>query len=255
MSIADALASAGKTPAAFAKDDPIGTVVGGTIAAANIRQVMGYDDDKPEFWDEAKTQPKQQVVITIQTDKRDPGIEGDDGRRNIYIKWWGDQRKELVRGVKAAGDSDTRVGGKFAARKAGTIPSDNPKFADAIIWQYSYEKPATGLDFGSMVNEQVNTQTGEVSPAQAQQNFAAGLGATVVQPAAAAPVAQPAAAAPQGWQMGGVPAPVAAAPAATAPAVDVDKVKQFLALGMTDEQVAAAADADPAVVAAIRNAP
>lgn len=247
MSIADALASAGKTPAAFDKDDPIGTVVGGTIAAANIRQVMGYDDDKPEFWDDAKTQPKQQVVITIQTDKRDPGIEGDDGRRNIYIKWWGDQKKELVRVVKAAGDTDTRVGGKFAARKAGTIPSDNPKFADAIIWQYSYEKPGTGLDFGA---QQVNTNAGEVTPAQAQANFAAGLGATTIQ--------QSAAAAPQDWQMGGVPAPApAAAPPAAAPAAQVDmaKVKEYMALGLDDAKIAAATGADPAVVAAIRNAP
>lgn len=260
VSDAIAAAAAGKIPAAFGKDDPVGTVRQGTVVAANLRQCMGYEDDKPEWWDEAKTQPKQQIVVTIQTDMRDSQNPDDQGHRNIYVKWWGEQKKTLVEAVKAAGDSDVRTGGKFAVQKAGLIPSDNPKLNAAIVWAYRYQMPATGVDFNALANQQVNTGTGEVTPTAAEAAFQ-GLGAQQVAftpaPAAAVPPVQQA---PMGWNPAAAagataqPAPVAAQPV-TAPAFDLEKVKQFLALGMNDIQVAAACGTDPETVAAIRNLP
>lgn len=262
MSIREALAATGKITQAFAKDDPVDKVVQGIILSADLRQVVNYEDGVTlEWWDKDETQPKQHVVIVAQTELRDPNIEGDDGRRAFYIKWWAEQRKELARAVKAAGDDDTRVGGKFAARKAGTVPSDNPKLNDAIVWQYKYERPATGIDFSQISGapEQLNTQTGELTPQQGIDNFANGLGATPVAPAAQqaqqgwntgapAPAATPPAAAPQ------QAAQPAAPPAAAVPAIDVQGVQKFLSLGMTDQQVAGALGIPEATVAAIRNA-
>ena len=266
MSIADALASAGKIPAAFHKDAPIGTVHTGLVTMSTIRQCMGYDDDKPEWWDEERTQKKMQVVVTIQTDQRDPGIENDDGRRNIYIKWWGEQKKTLVAAVKAGDPSpkpDIQVGGKFAARKAGTIPSNNPKFADAIIWEYRYQAPASGIDFAAMAEEQETAQSQQqmqqqiINSAQQQPTlhqafspedaFSSQLGATVI----------PQQQAPQDWMMGGATTPAQAAPQQAAPAAafDMAKVREYLALGLADDKIAAATGAPLATIAAIRNAP
>jgi hypothetical protein len=78
---------------AFSKDDAVGTSVTGRITAVEVRQVNSFDTGKPEFWDDGR--PKQQVVVTIDTDAADPSDPEDDGVRNVYIKAWGQPLKAL----------------------------------------------------------------------------------------------------------------------------------------------------------------
>lgn len=273
-SISDLISNAGGTTTAFLKDTPIGTMYRGKIVSADARQKRSYETGQPLSWDNGD--PQVELALIIQTDIRDPNLEKDDGRRGVYINWWGDDRQELIRALKAADDNDVRVGGDFAVKYVSDKPNENPKLNAKKIYQYWYQKPATGLDFSQLGQEQVNTQTGEVSPAQAQQNLAQGLGATPIQqpvqqqqtPAAQAALQQQQQAAaaqaqaPQDWQMGGAPAAAAAAPpvqAAPPQAAGLSplaaQIKTFIALAMNDEQIAGALNADLATVAAVRNLP
>lgn len=170
-SFADLLASSGKVTGAFSKESPVGTTVQGVIDDAAVRQVNHYETGEPEFWSDGN--PKLQVAVILQTDLRDPMNPEDDGRRGVYIKWWGDSRKELERAIKAAGDTDLRKGGLFMARFTGEKPNDNPRLNATKLFSYAYQMPAqtAGLN---LAGDQLNQQTGELS-----------------QPPAAAPVQQP----------------------------------------------------------------
>src|SRR3954465_8954102 len=90
-------------PSAFRKNHPIGTVWSGKVVRVDVRQVRD-DDGNPETWDAGN--PKQQIVVPIQTDRRAPDRSGDDGVRGIYIKWWGEQRKALRECLQTAGVDD-----------------------------------------------------------------------------------------------------------------------------------------------------
>lgn len=250
-SIADLLANAGGTPSAFTKDSPIGTTVQGQIVDAQVRQTRNYETGDPEYWSDGN--PKVQVAIILQTNLRDPMTPDDDGRRGVYVKWWGDSRTALAAAIKAAGDTDIRVGGLFMAKYVGEKPNDNPRLNATKIYQYAYQMPAqtAGLD---LAGEQVNTGTGEVTPAPAPAP------APAPQPAAPLMGTTDAAQAALQQQLGAqvisqAPAPAPQPAAAAAPQVDTAKVRQLLGLGLSDAEVAGATGASLEVIAAIRNLP
>lgn len=139
--LASAIAAAGGIPSAFQKDDTVGKSVTGRIESAELRQVTSFETQEPETW--ADGSPKQQVVITILTDL----AEGpdDDGRRRVYVKWWGDQKKALVAAIKNSGDSDLHPGGTFTATFSGLGEVKTRGFNAPKLYTYSYVKPPTGL--------------------------------------------------------------------------------------------------------------
>lgn len=61
-----------------------GDFVSGEIIDFDRFQQRDFDSQEPLFWDEAKTQPRMQIVISLQTPDQDD--EDDDGIRNVYIK-------------------------------------------------------------------------------------------------------------------------------------------------------------------------
>lgn len=247
------IAGAGGTPSAFTKDTPVGTVVGGRILDVAVRQVRDYESGEPQFWDDG--QPQQQVVITVQTDLRDPAKPDDDGRRGIYVKWWGDQRKALVAAVKAAGDTDVRVGGEFYAQYVGEKPNEkNPRLNPSKVYAYQYVKPATGLDFGQLPGAQAPAP----APAPVPQSFPQAVAAQAatpppfVQPPAPQPV--PADPAPSAQQaIGGADA---AGHGAGAPSPElIANIRTLIAQGADDALIASTTGATGELITAIRNAP
>jgi len=88
------------------------------------------------WWDEAKTQPKKQVVIKIQTDQRVDAE--DDGIRAIYVKG-GELQKVLQDAVMKAGAKRIEPGGilaiKFLAKKYEDGRWKN-------YWAANYQAPA-----------------------------------------------------------------------------------------------------------------
>ena len=90
----------------------IGATAKGTIESAEIQQQRSIDDGSPLFWDDAKTQPKNQVRIILQTDEHDG--DDDDGRRAIYVK--GQMQNAVRDAVIAAGVDKLEEGGTLAVQ-------------------------------------------------------------------------------------------------------------------------------------------
>jgi hypothetical protein len=91
---------------------PIGAIAKGTIESIEIQQQRSIDDGALLFWDDAKTQPKKQVRIVLQTEDRDDG--DDDGRRAIYVK--GQMQNAVRDAVIAAGADKLEEGGTLAVQ-------------------------------------------------------------------------------------------------------------------------------------------
>jgi hypothetical protein len=68
-------------PGVFKKGDEFGKRVSGRVVNAEVKQATDIDG-KPKFFDSGE--PRMELVIDLQTDERDPAIEGDDGVRRIY---------------------------------------------------------------------------------------------------------------------------------------------------------------------------
>lgn len=162
MSIKDLISNAGGVESAFKKGTPVGTVVQGTILSADVQQVRDFRTGEPKTWDDGSAQ--QQLRIIVDTGQIDPSIPDDDGRRGIYVKWWGESRQALLAAVKNANDDDVRPGGRFGARLARMEPATQIGLSDTKIFEYFYEKPTTLSGFGDQPQQQAPQQ-----PQQPQQ--------------------------------------------------------------------------------------
>jgi hypothetical protein len=94
------------------KFDAIGKTIKGTIESAEIQQQRSIDDGTPLYWDDAKTQPKNQVRIVLQTEEREN--DDDDGRRAVYVK--GQMQNAVRDAVIAAGVDKLEEGGTLAVQ-------------------------------------------------------------------------------------------------------------------------------------------
>ena len=100
-SFADIFNSTGGTRAAFNKDSQPGTTVTGTLAGEpDVRQATDFQTKQPAFFLKSG-KPKYEVVFDLQTGLReDPD---DDGRRSVWVHWWGVQRDALTEAFKQFG--------------------------------------------------------------------------------------------------------------------------------------------------------
>lgn len=90
-----------------------GTVVGGRITEPpKVEQQRDIQTGERKFWSDGN--PMMQLVVTVQTDERDPSIEDDDGRRRIFIK--GQMKNAVADAVRAAGAKGLEVGGILRVR-------------------------------------------------------------------------------------------------------------------------------------------
>jgi len=90
-----------------------GTVVGGRITEQpTVEQQRDIQTGEKKFW--ADGNPMMQLVVTVQTDQRDPSIEDDDGRRRIFVK--GQMKNAVADAVRAAGAKGLEVGGTLHVR-------------------------------------------------------------------------------------------------------------------------------------------
>lgn len=117
-----------------------GDVVGGAIAIEpEQRQQTDYKTGEGLTWKDGS--PRMQLVVTVQTDLRDPEVEDDDGKRRLFVK--GEMRKAVQKAVIAAGARGLDVGGELHVtytgdgEKKGNL--DPPK-----LYSATYAKPAPG---------------------------------------------------------------------------------------------------------------
>lgn len=123
-----------------AKFPTIGTVVKGTIVDSDVTQQTDLDGTA-KVWSDGK--PMLQAVITLQTDERDPEVDGDTGLRKIYVK--GQMQAAVRDAVKQAGAQGLDVGGtlavQYTADKAVEKRGHNP--AKQYVAQYRAPSPGT----------------------------------------------------------------------------------------------------------------
>ncbi|ALJ19565.1 hypothetical protein [Microbacterium sp. No. 7] len=119
----DLLKGGGKS----AKFDNPGDSVTGKVLSVTTRQATDFDSGKPTFWDNGD--PQMQAVIELQTALREDAE--DDGRRSVYIKMWGGQRKALQKAAREAGRSP-QEGDTFTATFTGFGPKPDRGFPPKV---------------------------------------------------------------------------------------------------------------------------
>lgn len=92
----------------YLKFDQLGVIQGGRILSTKVSQQTEYKTDKPLFWPSGDA--KMQLIVTLQTDLRNPSNPADTGLRDLYVK--GKNLTAAVRdAVKSAGASGLAEGG------------------------------------------------------------------------------------------------------------------------------------------------
>lgn len=97
----DIFNSTGGTRSAFNKDSQPGATVTGTLASdPDVRQATDFQTKQPAYFLKSG-KPKFEVVFDLQTSQRDD--QDDDGRRSVWVHWWGVQRDALTEAFKQFG--------------------------------------------------------------------------------------------------------------------------------------------------------
>ena len=124
-----------------AKFPTIGASVRGVIDRIDTSQQRDLDG-KPKTYEDGN--PAMQVVITLQTDERDPEIANDEGRRNLYAK--GQMRGAIRDAILAAGQQRIEVGATLAVRYEADEPSTKRGYNAKKIYRAQYQAPAPVTD-------------------------------------------------------------------------------------------------------------
>ena len=84
------------------------TTVGGRITERpTVEQQRDISTGDKKFWSDGN--PMMQLVVTVQTNERDPQIDEDDGRRRLFVK--GQLQKAIADAVKTVGGRGLEIGG------------------------------------------------------------------------------------------------------------------------------------------------
>lgn len=127
----------------------MGIARGGTIMEEPVKsQQRDFDDNKPLFWDDGR--PREQLIVVLQTEERDPGDNSDVGLRRLFIPNNGSAPGSLYRVVgdalRQAGASDLLIGGRLMVAWIGEEPSSRKGANPRKIWAAQYTPPAPGSD-------------------------------------------------------------------------------------------------------------
>lgn len=97
----DIFNSTRRTRSAFNKDSQPGASVTGTLASdPDTRQATDFQTKQPAYFLKSG-KPKIEVVFDLQTNQRDD--QDDDGRRSVWVHWWGVQRDALTEAINQFG--------------------------------------------------------------------------------------------------------------------------------------------------------
>ena len=204
-----------------------GDSVSGVIESVTASQMHVYDSlnqrptNQPDFFQDGS--PKLQVIVTIDTGLTDPSVEDDDGRRSIYIKGYGIQRRAWLQAIRNAGlrkASEIKPGDRFTAKFVGYDPQSKNPNNPAKMYEYVIEHQSP-VDLA--MNNPMASQ-----PQQAQQTVQAFRQAPAMQqPQQPMQPAQPQ-----------QPQQAAAVQTVQPTMQQVSQIQQLKALGKTPQEVA-----------------
>ncbi|MEU8035690.1 hypothetical protein [Streptosporangium sp. NPDC049078] len=121
-----------------AKFETIGATVGGRITCQpEVTQQTDLDTGEPKTWSDGK--PMMQLVVTVQTELRDPEVPDDDGQRKFYVKA---KLLEAVRqAVRAAGAAGLEVGGTLTVQYVADGEAKKRGHNPPKIYAATYQRP------------------------------------------------------------------------------------------------------------------
>lgn len=140
-----------------AKFEQLGDRVVGTITELKISQQTDMETGAPLTW--ADGSPRNQLVITLQTDERLD--DNDDGVRRVYAKGGnyevaegkGKSMKDAIaEAVKASGAGKIEEGGKLTVGYSGNGKRTNRGFSAPKLFAAKYEAPTTSISEDDLFN-------------------------------------------------------------------------------------------------------
>ncbi|MGW5852134.1 hypothetical protein ACWFQ8_30015 [Streptomyces sp. NPDC055254] len=97
----------------------IGTIVAGRITERpTVQQQRDMKTGENKFWPDGN--PMMQLVVTVQTDDRDPQVEDDNGTRRLFVK--NQMKNAIADAVRASGARGLEVGGILSVTFTHEIP-------------------------------------------------------------------------------------------------------------------------------------
>lgn len=129
----DGLLNGGGAPSA--KFASVGDTVKGSVVSAESRQQTDLDG-KAKTWDDGS--PQMQIIITLDTDERDPSIIDDDGKRRVFVK--GKMLTALKEALKDAG-AKLEVGAKLAFQYTGDGTAAKAGYSPPKLYKVAYKAP------------------------------------------------------------------------------------------------------------------
>ena len=137
----------------------LGAVHEGTITKEpTMVQERDIQTKELKFWKSGD--PKWQMVVTIQTNERDPQVPDDDGLRSIYAA--GKKKQAIADAVRAAGAKGLSVGGYLRVQYVADAPLEQGQLQATKLYQAQYAPPQFPVD-------QNPQQAGQAQPYQQQQ--------------------------------------------------------------------------------------
>lgn len=201
--------------------------------------VTKYGTTDPDYWPDGS--PKQQVVITLATDERDPEDPNDSGERSLWVT---ESRKAgtilaaIIQATRQA-NAKLEIGGTLSVSFTGHDPNSKNPAQPRKLYAATYQPPAAG---GGIFEQQ------PAQPAPAASQPAAPQAAPQQQVSQTAPVVN---------QQPAQPAP--AAPAQQLSDATITGIKGLIAAGLDDATIsssltAAGNQVSPEQVAQVRAA-
>lgn len=157
----DFLMGGGGAPSA--KFPAIGTSFTGRITEQpTVEQQKDFTTGNPKFWDDGN--PAMQLVVTIQTEQRDPAVENDDGKRRLYVK--GQLKTAVQEAVRNSGARGLEVGGHLAVTYTQDGEVKRAGFNAPKIFRAEYVAAVqVEIPEPAAVPPGVNPTTGEIATA------------------------------------------------------------------------------------------
>lgn len=116
----------------------IGDTHGGTVVGFEVAQQRDIKTGEAKFWPDGKK--CEMLVITLQTDERDPEIDDDDGERRLYVN----KPSGMFVAIKTAiGKHKLVAGAKLAVKYVKNGKPTTPGFNPPKEYQAHYIPPAT----------------------------------------------------------------------------------------------------------------
>lgn len=122
----------------FPVDSP-GTVAKGIVRNKQVRQARDINGT-PKTFDDGS--PMNDVVITIQTDDRDPSIEDDDGTRRLIAGY--EMQRAIGQAMRDAGVKSLDEGGMLAVQHTHNEPPTKNGFSPRKKFRAQFQPPAAG---------------------------------------------------------------------------------------------------------------